>query len=338
MAERRHNPLTGDWVIVSPGRANRPWQGNEERVTAAAQNRWEHDCYLCPRNTRSSGVVNPDYRGAFAFDNDFPAIDGTAQRVNGNDPLLRAESITGQCRVLCYSENHDATLASLSTRELGGVVELWRDESRRLREHHAWVQVFENKGALMGCSSPHPHGQVWATSSVPTLAAREDDAQRTYAESASESADATGPSILLLDYARRELALDARVVARTDRWVAVVPYWAAWPFETLMLPLAHRCGFEDLDAADVGDLAQLLALLLPAYDRLFEVSFPYSMGWHGRGRDHGAHWQLHAHVYPPLLRSASVRKFMVGFEMLAEAQRDLSPEDAAARLRQLVRP
>ncbi len=332
MAERRHNPLTGDWVIVSPGRANRPWQGSEERVDAPALNRWEHDCYLCARNTRSSGVVNPDYRGTFAFDNDFPALDASVARVADSDPLLKAESITGKCRVLCYSENHAATLASLSAREIEGVVELWRAETRQLHEQHAWVQVFENKGALMGCSSPHPHGQVWATSSVPTLAAREDDAQRTYSQR-----DDTSP-ILLLEYAQRELALDERVVARTERWVAVVPYWAAWPFETLVLPRVHRCGFDDLDAVDVADLAHLLALLLPAYDRLFDLSFPYSMGWHGRGRDHGAHWQLHAHIYPPLLRSASVRKFMVGFEMLAEAQRDLSPEEAAKRLRRLVRP
>jgi UDPglucose--hexose-1-phosphate uridylyltransferase len=333
MAERRRNPLTGDWVIVSPGRIDRPWQGSEEPTAAPVLHRWESSCYLCPRNTRANGAVNPDYAGAFAFDNDFPALDTDAHAVDTRDPLLQATPITGRCRVLCYSERHDATLASLSPREITGVIELWRAESLQLRRHHAWVQIFENKGALMGCSSPHPHGQVWATSEVPTLAAREDQAQHAY----TSNRVATSPPILLLDYARRELALAERVVAQTDRWVVVVPYWAAWPFETLVLPLSHRCGFEDLDPHDVTDLAYVLGRLLPAYDRLFDVSFPYSMGWHGRGRDHGPHWQLHAHVYPPLLRSASVRKFMVGFEMLAEAQRDLSPEDAAARLRQLVR-
>jgi UDPglucose--hexose-1-phosphate uridylyltransferase len=328
MAERRRNALTGEWVIVSPGRVNRPWQGSQEPSIAVESNRWESDCYLCPRNTRAHGSVNPDYRGTFAFDNDFPALDAGSQIVQPPEPLLHAEPISGRCRVLCYSERHDATLASLSTPELTGVIDLWRDESSRLGEQYPWVQVFENKGTLMGCSSPHPHGQVWATSVVPMIAQREEQHQR----------DNAGPrSVLLLDYARRELALDERVVARNERWLAVVPYWAAWPFETLLLPLQHRSGFDELDQRDVADLAAVLAQLLPAYDRLFDVSFPYSMGWHGRGRDHGQHWQLHAHFYPPLLRSASVRKFMVGFEMLAEAQRDLAPEEAAARLRRLVR-
>ena len=247
MAERRHNPLTGDWVIVSPGRASRPWQGSEETRVATVQGRWEPDCYLCPRNTRASGVANPDYNGAFAFDNDFPALDDATLRFDSSDPLLKAESITGECRVLCYSENHAATLASLSTRELTDVVELWRAESHRLRERHAWVQIFENKGALMGCSSPHPHGQVWATSSVPTLAAREDDAQRSYAVNAGAAA-----SILLLDYAEREVKLDTRVVVANravDRrrsvlgGVAVRDAGAAidTPLR-LRRPRRHRCG------------------------------------------------------------------------------------------------
>ncbi|MCX7064675.1 MAG: UDP-glucose--hexose-1-phosphate uridylyltransferase [Proteobacteria bacterium] len=326
MAERRRNALTGEWVIVSPDRVKRPWQGTRELPVAVESNRWQEDCYLCPRNTRAHGAINPDYRGTFAFDNDFPALDDT-QIVASADPLLQVEPVTGRCRVLCFSERHDATLASLSTAELGGVISLWGEESAHLRRDHAWVQVFENKGAMMGCSSPHPHGQIWATSGVPTIVQREDDHQRHYAGSRSN---------LLLDYAQRELASAERLVVRNERWLAVVPYWAAWPYETLLLPLKHRPHFDDLDPRDTAELAELLAQLLPAYDRLFDVSFPYSMGWHGRGRDHGAHWQLHAHIYPPLLRSASVRKFMVGFEMLAEAQRDLSAEDAAQQLRKLV--
>ena len=244
------------------------------------------------------------------------------------DPLLRVESVTGRSRVLCFSPRHDATLATLSAQELDDVIDLWANEFTSLGKDHAWVQVFENKGAMMGASSPHPHGQVWATSVVPTIAHREDAPPTRLRR--------VRAATLLLDYAHRELALGERVVARNARWLAVVPYWAAWPFETLLLPLEHRCRFDDLDAHDRADLASILARLLPAYDRLFDVSCPYSMGWHGRGRDQGAHWQLHAHIFPPLLRSASVRKFMVGFEMLAEAQRDLTPEAAAARLRGLV--
>ncbi len=330
MAERRHNALTGEWVIVSPGRINRPWQGDLETVVAPVVNRWQEDCYLCPRNRRAHGAVNPDYRGPFTFDNDFPALGDHPETIHLADSLLRAEPIAGRCRVLCYSERHDASLATLSQAELRGVIDLWRRESNELARTHAWAQIFENKGALMGSSIPHPHGQIWATSIVPTIARREDQRQADYCRDHARS-------VLLLDYAMREVSLDARVVARNERWVVVVPYWAAWPFETLLLPLQHRPGFGDLEERDLVDLAQILGQLLPAYDRLFDAPFPYSMGWHGRGRNLGDHWQLHAHFYPPLLRSASVRKFMVGFEMLAEAQRDLPPEEAAARLRRLVR-
>jgi UDPglucose--hexose-1-phosphate uridylyltransferase len=330
MAERRRNPLTGDWVIVSPGRVNRPWQGEASVADAPGAARWDTACYLCPRNVRANGAVNPDYRGVFAFDNDFPALQqADAVRAGRHGaPLLQSEPADGTCRVLCFSERHDATLASLDEAELGAVVDLWQRESSELAKRHAWVQVFENKGVLMGCSSPHPHGQVWATSYVPTQAQREDEHQSAHA----------GAAPLLVEYTRAELATNERVVARNGRWLAVVPYWAAWPFETLVLPLEHRARFDELDPYDMAELAALIRALMPAYDRLFDVSFPYSMGWHGCGRDHDRrHWQLHAHVYPPLLRSANVRKFMVGFEMLAEAQRDLSPEEAARRLRALVR-
>ena len=328
MAERRRNPLTGEWVIVSPGRANRPWQGESTPSDATRSNRWEATCYLCPRNTRAKGAVNPDYRGVFAFDNDFSALQSARPAAPRDDALFRMEPVGGACRVLCFSERHDATLATLDAAAIAGVVGLWQRESSALSAQYPWVQIFENKGALMGCSSPHPHGQVWATSYVPTLAQREDEHQRSYG----------GATPLLLDYARREIAANERVVTRNARWVALVPYWAAWPFETLLLPLEHRAQFDELDPRDVADLAELIGTLMPAYDRLFDVSFPYSMGWHGRGRDHArGHWQLHAHVYPPLLRSATVRKFMVGFEMLAEAQRDLPAEEAAQRLRAFVR-
>jgi UDPglucose--hexose-1-phosphate uridylyltransferase len=328
MAERRWNPLTGEWVIVSTRRGERPWQGAHEARPADHSMRWQADCYLCPRNTRVSGAVNPDYHGPFVFTNDFPALDDTPGAAS-SDPLLLAESVTGACRVLCYSERHDATLASLTVAELAGVVEVWRAELSELGKRYAWVQVFENKGEVMGCSSPHPHGQIWAMSAIPTIVQREDDRQRRY--------EAAAGGNLLLEYVARELGIGERVVVRNDRWAAVIPFWATWPFEILLLPSLPRPSFDDLDADDRIELARILASLLPAYDRLFGVSFPYSMGWHGRARSQGPHWQLHAHFYPPLLRSADVRKFMVGFEMLAESQRDFSPETAAARLRDLVR-
>jgi UDPglucose--hexose-1-phosphate uridylyltransferase len=327
MAERRRNPLTGEWIIVSTRRGQRPWQGARESTPAAETDHWQSDCYLCPRNARVGGAVNPDYHGTFVFDNDFPALDDSPETVSAN-PWFEVEQVSGRCRVLCYSERHDATLATLSVAELAGVVNLWCAESLDLGKDFAWVQVFENKGEAMGCSSHHPHGQVWATSVVPTIGQREDEHQSRYA--------ANGGN-LLLDYVSHELTLGERVVMQNDRWAVVVPFWATWPFETLLLPLLHRPSLDDLDVKDKSDLAAILARLLPAYDRVFDISFPYSMGWHGRGRDHGRHWQLHAHFYPPLLRSASIRKFMVGYEMLAEAQRDFLPEDAAERLRSFVR-
>lgn len=326
MAERRRNALTGDWVVVSADRVQRPWQGaTESRLTGAALP-WQADCYLCPGNDRAGGTSNADYRGTYVFDNDFPALSGIAAPAS-DDALLQMQPVSGTCRVLCYSHRHDATLATLSEPELLSVVELWQAQTNALMREHAWVQIFENKGELMGCSSPHPHGQVWATSHVPTLAAREEESQRAYASNGGN---------LLRDYAARELTLGERVVARNNHWVALVPFWATWPFELLLLPLGQRVAFGDLDGADRTDLARILRTILRAYDALFGASFPYSMGWHGRGRDHGDHWQLHAHFYPPLLRSATVRKFMVGFEMLAEAQRDFSPESAAQRLRDLT--
>lgn len=326
MAERRRNPLTGEWVIVSTRRGDRPWQGEHEVRPADHSMRWQPDCYLCPRNTRAGGAVNPDYHGPFVFTNDFPALDDVSVAVSA-EPLLLAQSVTGTCRVLCYSERHDATMATLSVAELASVVDVWRAELHDLGARYAWVQVFENKGEVMGCSSPHPHGQVWAMSAIPTIVQREDEHQRRHA--------AAGGN-LLLEYAQRELAARERVVVHNARWAAIVPFWATWPFEILLQPILPRPSFDDLDADDRRELAEILALLLPAYDRLFGVSFPYSMGWHGRARGQGAHWQLHAHFYPPLLRSADIRKFMVGFEMLAESQRDISPETAAARLRDLV--
>jgi UDPglucose--hexose-1-phosphate uridylyltransferase len=331
---RRYNPLTGEWLLVSPQRTQRPWQGQVEAVAAERRASYDPGCYLCPGNRRAAGDANPAYAGTFVFDNDFSAlVPGPAPATATaapDDPLLVAEPVSGICRVICFSPRHDLTLAEMDTPAIGAVVDTWAAETEALGARYRWVQLFENKGAVMGCSNPHPHGQIWASSALPTEAAAEDRQQRRHFEVAG--------SPLLVDYLGRERALGLRVVAENAGFTAVVPFWATWPFETIVLPRRPVRRLPELDPGARADLAALLGTLLGGYDRLFGVSFPYSMGWHGAPFDAGRqdHWQLHAHVYPPLLRSATVKKFMVGYEMLAEPQRDLTPEQAAARLRAVI--
>jgi UDPglucose--hexose-1-phosphate uridylyltransferase len=329
-SHRRRNPLTGQWVLVSPHRSKRPWQGKQEE--AADEQLPAHDpgCYLCAGNTRVSGDVNPAYTGTYVFTNDHAALlpqvpDAPASQ----DPLFTVESARGTSRVICFSPDHSRTLPELPLPAIEGVIDTWCDQSAELGRDHAWVQVFENKGAIMGCSQPHPHGQIWATGHLPNEAAAEHREQRDYL--------ARHGRPMLLDYVEREAASGERTVVRTAHWLAVVPYWATWPFETLLLPRFPVQRLPQLGANQRADLAVALKALTSRYDNLFRCSFPYSMGWHGApfdaSGDDAQAWQLHAHFYPPLLRSATVRKFMVGFEMLAEAQRDLTPEQAAEKLR-----
>lgn len=341
---RRYDPLGDQWVLVSPHRMQRPWQGQVERPPVETRPRHDPGCYLCPGNERAGGHRNPDYRDSFVFTNDFAALlaevpepeaTSSAQTSAREHPLLRHDAVRGTCRVLCFSPRHDLTLAEMEPGDLRRVVDLWAAQTAELGETCRWVQVFENKGALMGASSPHPHGQVWATEHLPQVAQREDERQRAHLAQYGRP--------LLLDYADLEAERRERVVVENHAWLAVVPYWAVWPFETLILPRRQIARLPDVAVSERDALAELLGRLLVKYDNLFTTSFPYSMGWHGapHGGAHGAgvagtsHWQLHAHVYPPLLRSASVRKFMVGYELLAEAQRDLTPEAAAERLRGL---
>lgn len=326
---RRYNPLCDDWILVSPHRAKRPWQGQTEAQDDTPLPAYEADCYLCPGNTRISGETNPDYQNTYVFENDFGALMPDAPETGGddNDPLMRARPEAGVARVICYSPDHSLTLPELPLAAIRALVDTWVAQLTELGQRYRWVQLFENKGTVMGCSQPHPHGQVWANTSLPSLPAREDDSQRRYR--------AQHGSPMLLDYARREAADGSRTLVQNEHWIAVVPYWASWPFESLVLPLAHRRHLDELSDAEKDSLAELLKKLTSRYDNLFRTSFPYSMGWHGAPCDDGdhEHWQLHAHFFPPLLRSATVRKFMVGYEMLAEAQRDLTPEQAAERLR-----
>lgn len=326
---RRHNPLTNEWVLVSQGRSNRPWQGAREKVTPTVRERFSNDCFLCPGNKRVSGVVNPAYESTYVFDNDFASLRPDVAESSTHELLRVAEAAAGKCRVICYSPRHDVDLGSMSVAELRAVVDVWADQHAELSAEFNWVQIFENRGRGMGASSEHPHCQVWASSSLPTIPTKENDSQLEY--------HTTRGSNLLLDYVELEEGSE-RVVCQNDSWMAMVPFWAAWPFELLIVPKAHRTSFELLDDADRDDLAHLLLTVVNIYDGLFQVPFPYSLGWHTApaSLDDASHWQMHGHVFPPLLRSATVRKFMVGYELLAEPQRDFSPEEAAARLRSVA--
>lgn len=333
---RRFDPLTGEWVLVSPHRGRRPWQGQVEEAAPPRPARAD-DCYLCPGNTRAGEIENPHYEDVFVFDNDFPALladDAFAAAPAAEDELLRTAPVRGACRVVCFSPRHDLSLGELEADARRRVVETWIDQLEELGERWAWVQCFENRGAMMGCSSPHPHGQIWALDAVPTLVEREADRQRDHLR-------AKG-SALLADVLARELEIGERIVLADEHWVVLVPFWARWPFETLLLPRRPVACLTETTAAERTSLAAVLGAWTAAMDNLFRCDFPYSMGWHGAPPGADAElreaWVLHAHCYPPLLRSATVRKFMVGFELLAEAQRDLTPEEAAARLRDAVGP
>lgn len=329
LPHRRYNPLTRQWVLVSPHRAKRPWQGQRDEKARAAPLAYDPTCYLCPGNARAGSERNPAYTGTFVFDNDFAALldaEGGVEEAGGS--LLRAEAVRGICRVICFSPDHSLSLSQLPQRALEAVVGTWIAQTEELfaRPYIESVQIFENRGAMMGASNPHPHGQIWATSFVPQELAGECEAQGEYFERVGRP--------LLSDYLAEECAAGERVVVENEHWVAVVPYWAIWPFETLVLPRVAVGGLPELTTGQRAGLAEILGRLTATYDRVFDTPFPYTMGFHQQPRGEQAGFVLHAHFYPPLLRSAEVRKFMVGFEMLAMPQRDITPEAAAARLRE----
>jgi UDPglucose--hexose-1-phosphate uridylyltransferase len=329
---RRFNPLTGEWVIVSPHRTLRPWQGKVEKSATRDAPHYEPNCYLCPGSARADGAHNPPYSSTFVFDNDFAALlPNPAELRIAEAGLLVAESERGICRVGCFSPRHDLTIPRMCAADLRLVVDMWIDQSNELAgvpwARH--VQVFENRGAMMGASNPHPHCQIWATAHLPNQAVREQASFEQYTRKNS--------SCLLCEYVRLERSLRERVICENDAFVVVVPFWAVWPYETLLLSKRHVGSLADLNTGERDLLADTLKMITTRYDNLFEISFPYSMGFHQRPlRDQaGGDWHLHAHYYPPLLRSATVQKFMVGYEMLASPQRDITPEAAAERLRQL---
>ena len=329
---RRFNPLTRQWVLVSPHRTQRPWLGQMEKVVGDAQPAYDPACYMCPGNTRAAGARNPDYKTTFVFDNDYPALLAETPRGDLNlDGLLVARSEAGICRVVCFSPRHDLTIARMSLDELRPVMSLWVEQSRELgaREFVNYVQVFENRGAMMGASNPHPHCQIWASSSLPEEPAKEQLAQQEY--------QSTRHSCLLCDYLSLERARGERIIFENRHFTVLIPFWAIWPFETLVIAHGHLGSLTELTDDQRDALADALKRLSTRYDHLFEVSFPYSMGFHQGPTDGKAHpeWHLHAHFYPPLLRSATVRKFMVGYEMLGTPQRDITAESAAVRLREM---
>ena len=331
---RRFNPLTREWVLVSPHRTQRPWQGQVERTAVAKAASYDPNCYLCPGNERAGGARNPKYSTTFVFTNDFAALkpDVASGRLDERERgLLVSESEAGTCRVVCFSPRHDLTLARMSVAEIAIVVDLWADQFAELGSQSFinYVQIFENRGEIMGCSNPHPHCQIWASQTIPNEPRKEQASQLAYSTEHG--------SCLLCDYLRLELEIGTRIVCSNDHFVALVPFWAIWPFEMLLLPKEHARDLVSLSKASRSALADILKRLTTRYDNLFEIPFPYSMGFHQAPTDGEPHpeWHLHAHYYPPLLRSATVRKFMVGYEMLATPQRDITPESAADRLRQV---
>jgi UDPglucose--hexose-1-phosphate uridylyltransferase len=331
---RRYNALTREWVLVSPQRTERPWQGKVEEISDEKLSEHDPNCYLCPGNVRADGACNPRYESTFIFENDFAALrpDTPADKCE-QDGLLIAEGERGICRVVCFSPRHDLTIAAMEAAALRRVVDVWVEQYQQLGSMPFInsVQIFENRGGMMGASNPHPHCQIWANENLPNEAQKELTALSEYR--------AAHSSCLLCDYLSLELKNEERMVCESEDFVALVPFWAIWPFETLLIGKRHTTGIDQLTEPERESLAGILKQLTSRYDKLFAADFPYTMGFHQRPTDGEEHpeYHLHAHFYPPLLRSATIRKFMVGYEMLATPQRDITAEQAAARLREVMK-
>ncbi|MBN2652406.1 MAG: UDP-glucose--hexose-1-phosphate uridylyltransferase [Spirochaetales bacterium] len=329
---KRYNPLTGEWILVSPHRTKRPWQGQTEEIAKDNMPEYDPNCYLCPGNSRSGGENNPEYKETFSFVNDFSALvtDIPEGDINDED-LLVAKSEKGFCKVICFSPRHDLTIAKMSRPEVKTIVDLWINEWNEISKNKEinYIQIFENRGAMMGCSNPHPHGQIWANQTIPDIPAKESAMQKKYMDEKC--------SCLLCDYVKKEIALNERIVAQNDSFVMLVPFWAVWPYETMILPKRHMSTIDQMSEKEKEDLASIMIINGIKFDNLFKTSFPYSMGIHQKpvNEESDKEWHFHFHYYPPLLRSATVKKFMVGYEMMANPQRDITAEQSANILKQL---
>jgi UDPglucose--hexose-1-phosphate uridylyltransferase len=331
-SHKRYNILTGEWVLVSPHRAKRPWQGQNEEI--AKEKRPSHDksCYLCASNTRINGEINPDYKDVFVFTNDFAALQKDSPSFSLKDGLLKAESETGICKVICFSPDHSKSLADMEVEDIKKVVHAWQREYTALGKLEGinYVQIFENKGAVMGCSNPHPHGQIWSQSTLPNEVEKKDKQQKAYFLKKNSS--------LLEDYLQQELEAEERIIFENNDFVALTPFWAIWPFEVMIAPKKAQKNISELTTSEAKNYAATISAVTKAYDKLFQTSFPYSSGIHQaptNGKEN-KHWHWHMSFYPPLLRSATVKKFMVGYELFGSPQRDITPEVAAKKLRDLI--
>ena len=327
----RYNPLTGEWVLVSPQRSKRPWQGQTETIEESECNLYDPTCYLCPGNERMGGEKNPKYTDTFVFDNDFAALQTDIEEISIDNGLIQAKSEKGLCKVICFSPQHDLTIPEMETDKIRKVVDVWVEECNTLSVNPDinYIQIFENKGSIMGCSNPHPHGQIWAQSTMPVEPSKKHQNQLAYFEK--------NNSNLLLDYLNQELELDQRIVYQNKSFVVLVPFWATWPFETMIIPRRRMANITEMKEKERDLLADAYKILTVKYDNLFNSSFPYSAGVHQApfNQEKNTHWQWHISFYPPLLRSATVKKFMVGYEMFANAQRDITAEQASQRLKSL---
>lgn len=333
LPHRRFNPLTGEWILVSPHRTKRPWNGAVEQPSQISIPAYDPACYLCPGNVRANGEHNPNYTGTHVFTNDHASlIPQTETRSENEEDLFIGQQEHGTSRVVCYSPAHNHTMAKLTQIEIEEVIKTWTQEYKTIGEdpHISYVQIFENKGPAMGASNPHPHGQIWANQHIPTIPEKEQTHQMEYGKTHGKN--------LLLSYELMEQEKKERIISSNDDFTLLVPYWATWPYETMILPKTHVTNLTELTLQMITNLASILSLVTKTYDRIFETPFPYSMGIHQCPTDHINHneWQLHVHFYPPLLRSATVKKHFVGYEMMAEAQRDITPEMAAETLRKFI--